>query len=203
MASGQTNISGGKALSGTAQPNDVRMGMTYPDGKEMRTGTLDLRNLKAENIKQGVTIGGVAGEIDLIELKPENIKKGITIGGVTGTLDRKVAKVRSYSGETNPAPPGRNIIFQWANYLGYEHTFQLGDIEGDVYLKIHGDGHYNRGDIYLNGVKIHSNIEMGYNSYCYIRGVTPNSSLRVKSNDGLQSLCIAFEVIEGPQYLKF
>ncbi|MDO4754621.1 MAG: hypothetical protein Q4A41_06405, partial [Bacillota bacterium] len=61
MANGQTNIAGGKPLSGTAQPSDVRMGMTYPDGKELRSGTLDLTNLLPENIRSGVTVGGVAG----------------------------------------------------------------------------------------------------------------------------------------------
>lgn len=63
MANGQTNISGGKTLVGTAQPSDVRMGMTYPDGKELRSGTLDLANLTPENIKSGVTISGVVGEL--------------------------------------------------------------------------------------------------------------------------------------------
>lgn len=61
MANGQTNISVGKTLTGTAQPSDVRLGMTYADGKELRDGTLDLRNLKAENIKKDVNIAGVVG----------------------------------------------------------------------------------------------------------------------------------------------
>lgn len=76
MANGQTNISGGKALVGTAKPSDVRMGMTYPDGKELRSGTLDLRNLKPENVRMGVNIAGIVGthtditkEIGVVEYK--------------------------------------------------------------------------------------------------------------------------------------
>lgn len=61
MSTGQTNIAGGKTLVGTAQPSDVRMGMTYPDGKELRSGTLDLTNLKPENIKENITIADIVG----------------------------------------------------------------------------------------------------------------------------------------------
>lgn len=84
MASGQTNITGGKKLIGTAQPSDVRMGMTYPDGKELRNGTLDLTSLTPENIRSGVTIGGVSGNLfgmlKIIDFDFPVINRAINIG---------------------------------------------------------------------------------------------------------------------------
>lgn len=87
MANGQTNISGGKTLVGTAQPSDVRMGMTYPDGKELRSGTLDLANLTPENIKSGVTIGGVAGGY---KSTPRIVKKQVAIGNFNNGWGTKI-----------------------------------------------------------------------------------------------------------------
>lgn len=77
MAIGQTNISCGKHITGSALPGDVKMGQTFSvDGKTLETGTLNLINLLPENIKAGVTIGGVVGEYkDILSgLKSEAFK---------------------------------------------------------------------------------------------------------------------------------
>uniref|UniRef100_UPI0035A0DCF9 hypothetical protein n=1 Tax=Prevotella heparinolytica TaxID=28113 RepID=UPI0035A0DCF9 len=68
MATGQTNIGGGKQLIGTAQPSDVRMGQTFSsDGKNLQTGTLNLTNLLPENICEGVTIAGEVGVLRSVD----------------------------------------------------------------------------------------------------------------------------------------
>lgn len=61
---------GGGGLKGlTATPQDVRQGLTFSrDGKTVENGALNLTNLLPENIKAGVTIGGVSGTI--VDLNP-------------------------------------------------------------------------------------------------------------------------------------
>lgn len=123
MSTGQTNISGGKTLVGTAQPSDVRMGMTYPDGKELRSGTLDLANLLPENIRSGVTIGGVVGNFDnSFKIFPRSVKLISTDGvNVSFTVPDNVHRIQClivgaggcgyYGGDTDNRGGHGSVVF--------------------------------------------------------------------------------------------
>ncbi|MGC7930562.1 hypothetical protein ACP3VS_18250 [Lysinibacillus sp. VIII_CA] len=63
---------------GDVTTNDVRKGKIFGTVDGLKTGTLDLSNLKPENLRRGVTIDGVAGGIDKahgVLVKPEDITK--------------------------------------------------------------------------------------------------------------------------------
>jgi hypothetical protein len=61
-------------------------------------------DLKPENIRAGVTIGGITGTLvdiqDEPELKPENLRLGLTIGSVTGTFVASPADCSSEGGSS-------------------------------------------------------------------------------------------------------
>jgi hypothetical protein len=58
---------------GNAVANDVRKGKTIGTENGLLTGTLDLTNLKAENIRRGVTIDGIMGGIDKAHGRLDNL----------------------------------------------------------------------------------------------------------------------------------
>lgn len=53
----------GEGGNGNAQPGDVLMGKTFSNDYGDQTGTMDLTNLKPENIKRDVTINNVTGTL--------------------------------------------------------------------------------------------------------------------------------------------
>lgn len=140
MANGQTNISGGKTLVGTAQPSDVRMGMTYPDGKELRSGTLDLRNLKPENIRSGVTIGGVRGSytplLKKVRLPVLNGSSHLSTGEkrviVNLPFSGVIVSIRAVGGVLLSAS-GYSAGYKYYTENGHSHT-SIGDMY--IYLAI-------------------------------------------------------------------
>lgn len=68
MAIGFTNITRGGVRGLSAQPSDVRMGMTFSrDGKTAETGTMNLTNLTPENIRKDVNIAGVVGTAGVLK----------------------------------------------------------------------------------------------------------------------------------------
>ncbi len=88
----------------TAKSQEVLKGKTFSiDGKNIITGTLDLSNLSPENIREGVTIGGVTGtERVLGEVKAGSLIKLTSgeSGDVYNIITRTAPPVK-FGGEVN------------------------------------------------------------------------------------------------------
>lgn len=78
---------GGKKLEGDALVNDVRSGKTFmnADGGPL-TGAMDLVNLTAGNIKDGVTIDGILGTLEPAQFYTRTYTGSFGTGNYSGNM---------------------------------------------------------------------------------------------------------------------
>lgn len=185
----------------SAQPQDVRMGQTFStDGKTVQTGTMNLTNLRPENIKGGVTIAGVAGGLNLEHLKPENVKKGVDIAGVTGNYSG-VLQVE-YANWGHSSKNTRVVSIDYLDYRTRFKQFEVGNIEGEVRLSITV---YDSTDIKIyvnNDLRIQRRV-YGNDRPSYRLKVSPYDVLKFEADSSsFDSISMDFKIKEGAAFCR-